>query len=235
MPAPTAPFIGGEIMFEVLLRMLSTDDQWISPSVFVPLAERVNMVQDMDVWVIRNTLTRLAGLEHPEHKISLTVNVSNVTLQDPESLPLIMSVIDASDADPTRLVFEITETAELGDLHNARRFIVELKKIGCRFALDDFGTGFSSFSHLKHLPVDFIKIDGQFVQAMTNDEIDRTMVNSITSMAHSLGLQTIAEHVDSSDTLVAAQEAQVDFVQGYFFGEPFELDKVDLANLFKEN
>ncbi len=230
MPEP--PVGHQELLMEILLRMLTSDGKWISPSVFVPLAERLNMVQEMDLWVVRNVIRRLSQLEHPMYKVCFTVNLSNVTLQDPDALGLIQQVIAAGDIDASRIVFEVTETAQIGDLHVARRFIVELKKLGCRFALDDFGTGFSSFTHLKHLPVDFIKIDGQFVQAMTNDEIDRTMVNSITTMAHSLKLKTIAEHVDSPDTLVAAQQANVDYAQGHFFGEPFELDKLDLAELF---
>jgi len=166
--------------------------------------------------------------------LSLAVNLSNLTLQDPDAMQLVTDVIFASGVDPQRVVFEVTETAEIGDLHNARRFMLGLKKIGCRFALDDFGTGFSSFSHLKHLPVDFIKIDGLFVQSMSNDEIARTMVNSMTSMAHSLGLQTIAEHVDSPSTLRAAQDAGVDYVQGHFFGEPIELDSLDWTSLLDQ-
>ena len=110
--------------------------------------------------------------------------------------------------------------------------MLEMKKLGVRFALDDFGTGFSSFSHLKHLPVDFIKIDGMFVQSMTSNDIDRTMVNSITSMAHSLNLTTIAEHVDSQATLEAARECKVDYVQGNFLGEPMLVDNLDLEGMF---
>jgi diguanylate cyclase (GGDEF)-like protein/PAS domain S-box-containing protein len=222
-----------ELLFEILLRMVSKDGQWISPSVFVPLAERVNMVQEVDLWVIRNALDRLADLNQRQHSVSLTVNLSNVTLQDPDTLNLIKDVIEArSDIDPHRLIFEITETAEIGSLHNARKFMMELKKLGCRFALDDFGTGFSSFSHLKHLPVDFIKIDGMFVQSMTSNNVDHTMVNSITSMAHSLGLRTIAEHVDSRDTLESCSDSKVDYVQGHFLGEPVLLDNLDLEGMF---
>lgn len=221
-----------DLLFELLLRMVSKDGQWISPSVFIPLAERVNMIQDVDLWVIRNALNQLERLTESQYNICLTINLSNVTLQDPDSLNLILDVVQARNIKPGRLIFEVTETAEIASLHNARKFMLEMKKLGVRFALDDFGTGFSSFSHLKHLPVDFIKIDGIFVQSMTTNDIDRTMVNSITSMAHSLGLTTIAEHVDSAATLDAARECQVDFVQGIFLGEPKLLDNLDLDGMF---
>jgi diguanylate cyclase (GGDEF)-like protein/PAS domain S-box-containing protein len=221
-----------DLLFELLLRMLSKDGQWISPSVFIPLAERVNMIQDVDLWVIRNALNQLERLTESQYNICLTVNLSNVTLQDPDSLNLIRDVVQGRNLKPGRLIFEVTETAEIASLHNARKFMLEMKKLGVRFALDDFGTGFSSFSHLKHLPVDFIKIDGMFVQSMTSNDVDRTMVNSITSMAHSLGLTTIAEHVDSDATLDAARECKVDFVQGFFLGEPMLLDNLDLDGMF---
>lgn len=221
-----------ELIFELLLRMVSNDGQWISPSVFVPLAERVNMVQEVDLWVVRKALARLQQLAHSEYNVCLTINISNVTLQDREVLPLIRDAIEASRIDPSRLIFEVTETAEIASLHNARKFMLELKKLGCRFALDDFGTGFSSFSHLKHLPVHFIKIDGLFVQAMVNNAVDRTMVSSMIDMAHALGLGTIAEHVNSASTLEAVRQAGIDYVQGNYLGEPILIDNLDIEGMF---
>ncbi len=221
-----------ELIFELLLRMVSNDGQWISPSVFVPLAERVNMVQEIDLWVVRKALARLEQLAHSEYNVCLTINISNVTLQDPEVLPLIRDAIESYRIEPSRLIFEVTETAEIASLHNARKFMVELKKLGCRFALDDFGTGFSSFSHLKHLPVHFIKIDGLFVQAMVSNAVDRTMVSSMIDMAHALGLGTIAEHVNSASTLEAVHQAGIDYVQGNFLGEPILIDNLDIEGMF---
>ncbi len=221
-----------ELIFELLLRMVSSDGQWISPSVFVPLAERVNMVQEIDLWVVRKAVARLERLEHSEHNVCLTINISNVTLQDREALRQIRDVIESHPIEPSRLIFEVTETAEIASLESARNFMIELKKLGCRFALDDFGSGFSSFSHLKHLPVHFIKIDGLFVQAMVSDSVDRTMVSSMIDMAHALGLGTIAEHVNSGPTLDAVRQAQVDYVQGNFLGEPILIDNLDIEGLF---
>jgi EAL domain-containing protein (putative c-di-GMP-specific phosphodiesterase class I) len=131
-----------------------------------------------------------------------------------------------------QLIFEITETSELTSLHVARRFISELKKLGCRFALDDFGTGFSSFTHLRHLPVDFVKIEGSFVEGMANSELDRKMVSSITQLAQSLKLRVIGEHVDSFATLAALKASGAEFAQGNYLGEPRPLRTVDFGELF---
>lgn len=220
-----------EFMFELLIRLVSRDGEWVSPAVFVPLAERVNLIQDIDRWVIKQVLKTLSANQGNTNSLAFTVNLSNTTLQDPEALPLISDLFKASDADPTRVIFEITETSEMGNIHTARRFIQALKKIGVRFALDDFGTGFSSFSHLKHLPVDFIKIDGMFVESMISSDVDRTMVSSIASMATSLSLRTIAEHVDSAATFEAVRDCDVDFAQGHFLGEPKRLDEMDFGFL----
>lgn len=220
----------GEHLFELLIRMLNRDGQWISPSVFVPLAERVGLIQKIDLWVISRTL-RLLGELPPTPRFSMTVNLSNLTLQDPESLKHIEHLVSGSGVDPSRLVFEVTETSEIGSLHSARKFMQALRKLGCRFALDDFGTGFSSFSHLKHLPVDFVKIEGSFIAELGDSPTDQTMVHSIIDMAHSLQLQVIAEHVDSDATVGWLQRCGCDFGQGHFLGEPRPLGEVDLAAL----
>lgn len=219
-------------LFELLLRMVSRKDELISPHVFVPLAERVHMMQEIDLWVVRNVLGYLSKVA--DLPVRLTINLSNLTLQDPEALPLLTSLLESHDVDPSRIVFEITETSAIGNVNTARRFIQALKRIGVRFALDDFGTGFSSFSHLKHLPVDFIKIDGMFVETMTESDIDHTMVKSINDIAHSLKLRTIAEHVDRNDTLRAVARCGVDFVQGNYLGEPVSIKDVDFHALIQK-
>ena len=221
-----------EYLFEVLLRMVGKDGQLISPSVFVPMAERVGMMPKIDLWIINRLLRHLHGLKDLNAPIAFNVNLSNMTLADPESLGLIEAAIKSFDVPPHQLVFEITETSELTSLHVARRFISELKKLGCRFALDDFGTGFSSFTHLRHLPVDFVKIEGSFVEGMAGSELDRKMVSSITQLAQSLQLRVIGEHVDSFVTLSALRESGAEFAQGNFLGEPRPLRAIDFGALF---
>jgi diguanylate cyclase (GGDEF)-like protein/PAS domain S-box-containing protein len=223
---------GEEYLFEILIRMVGKDGQLISPGVFVPLAERVGMMPKLDLWVLSRLLRYMTTLRDVKSPIAFHVNLSNMTLADPESLKLIEATIRASGVPARQLVFEITETSELTSLHVARKFISALKKLGCRFALDDFGTGFSSFTHLRHLPVDFVKVEGSFVQGMPGSDLDRKMVGSITQLAQSLKLKVVGEHVDSFSTLASLRAAGADYAQGNYLGEPRPLRSVDFAALF---
>jgi diguanylate cyclase (GGDEF)-like protein/PAS domain S-box-containing protein len=223
---------GQEYLFEILIRMVGKDGQLISPSVFVPLAERVGMMPKVDLWVVNRLVKHLAGLKSLKAPIAFNVNLSNMTLADPESLALIEAAIKSSGVQARQLVFEITETSELTSLHTARKFISALKKLGCRFALDDFGTGFSSFTHLRHLPVDFVKIEGSFVEGMAGSDLDRKMVGSITQLAQSLTLKVIGEHVDSFATLQALRASGAEYAQGNYLGEPRPLRSIDFGALF---
>jgi diguanylate cyclase (GGDEF)-like protein/PAS domain S-box-containing protein len=221
---------GGEIFFEILIRMVGRDGQFISPSVFVPLAERVGLMQKIDLWVVSRVLRQLESAKVPT-SVCFNVNLSGHTLQDIEALKTIEEWIKAAPVSASRLVFEVTETSEIGSLHMARRFMQNMRKLGCRFALDDFGSGFSSLSHLKQLPVDFVKIEGSLVAEIMENEIDRTMVASINGMAHSLKLKVIAEHVDNESALLWLAEQGIDFVQGNFLGEPKVLNDVAFEQL----
>jgi len=218
-----------EIVFEILLRLVARDGQLVSPGVFVPLAERVNMMQKIDLWVVSNSLKALARLTAAGARVSLNINLSTQTLQDTESLALIETLLKGHRVDPSRLIFEVTETQEMSSMHNARKFVQALKRWGARFALDDFGTGFSSFSHLKNLDVDFIKIDGQFVESIARSPIDQTIVKTIVDMAHAMNLKTIAEHVDTIEGLEQLRALNCDYVQGHLFGEPMALNKLELS------
>ena len=213
----------GSVMFELLLRMVSADGQRLSPSVFIPLAERINMVQEIDYWVICNAIRLLQSFDRSGVSASLTINLSNVTLQDHGAIGRIAEELSGHLSYLPRIVFEVTETAEIASVHQARKSMMQLKKLGCRFALDDFGTGFSSFAHLKNLPVDFIKIDGMFVQQLSSNSIDQTMVRSICAMAKDLGLKTIAEHVGSQATMRSVMQCGVDYLQGHYLGQPREV------------
>jgi diguanylate cyclase (GGDEF)-like protein/PAS domain S-box-containing protein len=220
---------GQPYLFELLVRMVGKNGEQISPGVFVPLAERVGMMPRIDLWIITRALRHLATLKPWANRVSFNVNLSNQTLADPETLKLIADAVRAGHAAPGQLVFEITETSEMHSLHNVRRFILAMKTLGCRFALDDFGTGFSSFTHLRHLPVDFVKIEGSFVEGMADSDLDLKMVQSITQLAQSLKLKVIAEHVDSFATLAALRECGVEMAQGHYLGEPRPLTEVDFG------
>jgi diguanylate cyclase (GGDEF)-like protein/PAS domain S-box-containing protein len=215
--------------FEILCRLVNRDGQWVSPSIFVPLAERVGLMPKIDLWVIEHAIAALA--KAPRDRVVFALNLSNSTLQDPESLKAIELAIQTHGIDGQQLVFEVTETMEIGSLHSARKFIQSLRKLGCRFALDDFGTGFSSISHLKHLPVDLLKIEGGFITGLADSEVDQTVVLSITQMAHALGMKVIAECVDTDRSFAWLKESGVDFLQGHYLGEPRRLEEVDFQAL----
>ncbi|WP_067650237.1 GGDEF domain-containing response regulator [Dokdonella koreensis] len=220
-----------EYFFEVLTRMVGKGGQLITPSVFVPMAERVGLMPRFDLWVFRHLLGQIVRLPLPAVPVTFTVNLSGVTLDDAATLQAIEECVVASGVPPRRLMIEITETSELVSLRLARRFIGRMRALGCRFALDDFGIGFSSFSHLRDLDVDFVKIDGSFVEAMTTSDMDRKMIVSISQLAHSLGLQVIGEHVESFGSIQALRAAGVDYAQGHWIGEPRLLHKLDLTAL----
>ncbi|MCB1633504.1 MAG: EAL domain-containing protein [Xanthomonadales bacterium] len=211
-------------IFELLIRLQNRDGEVIGPGVFVPLAERVGLMDKIDLWVLDRALRQLAELGD-DSGIAFTINLSNITVQDNEALRLIEQQIKASGVDPGRLIFEVTETSEIASLHSARRFIQTLKAIGVRFALDDFGTGFSSISHLKHLPVDFVKLEGSLIADLEESARDKTMISSLVGMAHALDLQVIAEHVNSATSLGWLRDCGVDYVQGHFLGEPRPIEE----------
>lgn len=217
-------------IFELLIRMHNRDGEIIGPAVFVPLAERVGLMDKIDLWVLDRALRQLAELGD-DSGIAFTINLSNLTVQDPEALRLIEQQIKASGVDPGRLIFEVTETSEIASLHSARRFIQTLKAIGVRFALDDFGTGFSSISHLKHLPVDFVKLEGSLITDLEESARDKTMISSLVGLAHALDLQVIAEHVDTATSLSWLRDCGVDYVQGHYLGEPRPLSETEFGQL----
>jgi EAL domain-containing protein (putative c-di-GMP-specific phosphodiesterase class I) len=204
----------------VLVRLQDDDGEVISPSAFRPTAERFNMMQEIDLWILEHAIHELAALNDAGEKVVFSINLSGQTLADERLRPTITRLLAESRIPPESLIFEVTETAAIACLESARQLISELKEMGCRFALDDFGSGFSSFSHLKHLPVDIIKIDGTFVQGMAKDPIDRAMVASMNDIAHSLGRVTIAEYVEDAEILRLLKECGVDYAQGFYTCPP---------------
>lgn len=216
--------------FEVVLRLRSSEGEVIAPNAFLPTAERFNLMKDIDRWVVKHAFQRLAELNKERKVAAFSINLSGQTLDDKSLAPFVKQWLQEYQLDPGSVTFEVTETTAISNLDVAKAFISELRDLGCRFSLDDFGTGFSSFSHLKHLPVDNIKIDGIFVQNMERDAIDRCMVGSMNEIAHSLKRVCIAEFVKNAEILRLLKNMGVDYAQGFYVSRPLpdpgQLDRV---------
>ncbi len=208
---------------ELLLRLRDEDGKLVQPGSFMPAAERYGLMPLIDRWVIRNAFALLAerlSCSEPAQLSSCAINLSGATFGDDDFVEYVRRQFDIYRVPPGMICFEITETSAIADMPSAKRFIEALKKLGCRFSLDDFGTGMSSFSYLKHLPVDYIKIDGSFVREMLNSKIDRAMVEMIVHVAKVMGKSTVAEFVENDEILPALREIGVDYAQGYAIGKP---------------
>ncbi|MDP1898240.1 MAG: EAL domain-containing protein, partial [Sulfurimicrobium sp.] len=211
--------------FEILLRMLDVNQQLVSPGVFIPAAERYNLMVEIDRWVVKNTFNWL--LAHADRPVICAINLSGQSVNDDRFLAFLVDQIKKSGVQPQKVCFEITETAAISNLTKASSFIKTIKLLGCSFSLDDFGSGMSSFSYLKNLPVDYLKIDGSFVSDMIEDPIDCAMVESINNIGHVLGIKTIAEFVENEAILAKLQSIGVDFAQGYGIAKPCPLEDME--------
>lgn len=208
---------------EVLLRLPGPDGQLIEPGAFLPVAQRFGLLADIDRWVIANAFKRLGDIRRTGREIVFSINLSGQMLDDPELYEVIRAGMQANRLPAGSVVFEITEQTAVRQVDRASLLIARLSELGCLFALDDFGKGFSSFSHLKHLPVHYIKIDGSFVENMLTNPVDKAMVESIIQIARVLGKKTIAESVQNQETIAMLEVAGVDFVQGRHIGWPTDL------------
>jgi diguanylate cyclase (GGDEF)-like protein/PAS domain S-box-containing protein len=206
--------------YEALIRLRATDGSLVAPSAFLPAAERFSMMADIDRWVIRHAFQLLRDHHQDDVPTGLAINLSTQSLSHGDLGRYITDCLVEFNVDPRAVIFETTESGALNHVESIRHLIQELRPFGCRFALDDFGIGFSSFGHLKHLDVDFLKIDGSFIQGLLNDPVDLAVISAITSIAHSIGKITIAEHVDRPEILRALHACGVDQAQGYYIGRP---------------
>lgn len=223
------------LIYEVLLRLENNIGSPISPYAFLPTAERFNMMLEIDTWVIERSLQELKHYQNQGCSTRLSINLSGQTLESPEIVKTIIDCFKLHNIDPHLVLFEITETVAINKIEAAKSVISELKVLGCSFALDDFGSGYCSFSHLKNLPVDFIKIDGQFVKDFMSDPMDRAIVTSIHNIAHSLGKKTIAEFVEDAETVQVLKEIGIDYVQGYYLSHPLNLLPYNSADKTQQN
>jgi EAL domain-containing protein (putative c-di-GMP-specific phosphodiesterase class I) len=208
--------------FELLLRMVDRDGKIVPPMVFIPSAERHNMMQAIDRWVIANALPaiRRECEASPDNLPVFDINLSAESINDGRFPQFVREQIALHRVQPEAICFEITETLAVANLTKAAELIRDLKELGLRFALDDFGAGMCSFAYLKHLPVDYIKIDGAFVRELETEPLDRVIVNAIVQIGRDFKRKTIAEFVESEAVLRHIREIGVDYAQGYGIHRP---------------
>ena len=213
--------------FEVLLRLRETDGVLVSPAVFMASAERFGLAKQIDHWVVNSVLKWMKTHAHQLEKIHIiAVNLSGKSVGDRDFHQFLTEALDHAQVPVQKISFEITETAAIECLDIATEFIAMVHQRGAKISLDDFGSGMSSMAYLKKLPVDYLKIDGQFVKDMANDTVDCAMVRSIHEIAHLTGKITIAEFVENADILMLLKDIGIDFAQGYYIGKPQPIDEI---------
>lgn len=212
---PIVSLTGGRSSEELLLRMIGRDGEIIQPGSFLPVAEKYGLITEIDRWVVTEAIRIAASSPRV-----IEVNLSAQSVGASDLLPLIEHQIREHGVDPANLVFEITETALMRDLTAGAAFAHALAEIGCGLALDDFGTGYGSFTYLKSLPLSYLKIDIEFVRDLVTTPANRHVVQAIVSLAKAFGLQTIAEGIESEETLTLLRALGVDFGQGFHLGRP---------------
>jgi diguanylate cyclase (GGDEF)-like protein/PAS domain S-box-containing protein len=212
--------------YEILVRMRDEAGKIVAPDHFIAAAERYGITPAIDRWVLENTLRWLVSEADERERLSMcAINLSGQSLGDDKFLPFVIEQFQKSGIDPTKICFEITETAAVASFSQASRFIKSLKELGCKFSLDDFGTGLSSFGYLKHFPVDYLKIDGSFVRGIVTDPIDREMVRSINEIGHLTGKLVIAEFAENQEIIDLLRNLGIDYAQGYGIAQPSRLSK----------
>jgi Amt family ammonium transporter len=224
---PLEPIAGLPCHYEVLIRMIGESGELIPPGAFIPAAERYDLMPSIDRWVVRHLVTCVTRRQceiAPGQR--LFVNLSGQTLCHEETLQALVELLRDNELPDGLFCFEVTETAAIANLSSAKHFMQTLKQFGCEFALDDFGSGLSSFGYLKHLSVEYLKIDGAFVKDMLHDPIDESMVEAINRIGHIMGLKTIAECVEDKAIQTRLIGIGVDFAQGYGIRRPFPLTEL---------
>lgn len=207
--------------YEVLIRMRDSETDEISlPSKFIEIAEETGLINTIDHYVIQRSMMKLAALQNEGITAKLAINLSGAGIDNKLLLPLLKRTIEHYNIRPESLIFEITETAAVSNVQQAKLLMTEIKKLGCHFSLDDFGVGFSSFNYLRELPVDIIKIDGIFIKDLDKNADDQLFVKALVDVAKGLGKKTIAEYVENKEILAILDRFGVDYAQGFYIGRP---------------
>ncbi|MEM7707575.1 MAG: DUF1631 family protein [Pseudomonadota bacterium] len=212
--------------FEVLCRMRAEDGSLVGPEKFIPPAEAYGRIHYLDEWVFRAAFNALNASPVKDRIARLSINLSGKTFGRPRFLTFIQNLFEETGIEPSKICFEITETAAISNLARCTDFLRELRYLGCRFSLDDFGTGLSSFSYLKHLPVDYLKIDGSFIRDISSSAADYGLVKTINEIGHFLGKETVAEFVENEEVLNHLREIGLDFAQGFGIERPRPLQEI---------
>jgi diguanylate cyclase (GGDEF)-like protein/PAS domain S-box-containing protein len=223
--------------YELLLRMRDENGKLVGPDQFIPAAERYNLMSTLDRWVIREALSKLADRDaEGEARYTIAINLSGTSLSEDRFIEDVIRELKSQQLPHGAICFEITETAAISNLSRVVHFMQTLKKLGCKFSLDDFGSGLSSFTYLKNLPVDYLKIDGQFIRNVVDDSVDESMVKAISSVGHAMGIETIAERVETKQVLEKLGALGIEFAQGYYIARPTSVRSFEPwgANRFTE-
>lgn len=210
--------------YEVLLRIRDTDDSIIGATHFIDAAERSGIIHAVDRLVLSKAIRQLAEINRRGERVAFSINLSGHAFNDPELLSHLRRELEESQVDVSKVIFEITETVAVSDFAIANNLMLAIKELGCRFALDDFGIGFSSFYYLKHLPVDYLKIDGSFIRQLTENPDDQIIVRALSHLASGFGKKTVAEYVETEETLELLREYGIDYAQGYYISKPLSAE-----------
>lgn len=221
------PLTNAETHYEVLVRMIDEDGQVVPPKEFIPVAERYNLMGMVDRWVLKHALQVLnrADVSEQASQFKWGINLSGMTISDDEFHDYVSDCLNEYEFLPTNLYFEITETSAIKNFKNCMNFMNEIHSMGVQFALDDFGSGLSSFSYLKKLSIDYLKIDGGLIRDIVSSRLDQVMVNSISEIANVMGVKTIAEYVENEAILEKLTWMKIDYAQGYEIMVPQPLEQ----------
>jgi len=222
---PCANKPGHDTHMEILVRLIDDDGSVIAPGSFLPAAEKYKLTASIDRWVIEHTMTWLAETNNTGNRpVTVAINLSGQTISSPGMLKFIIDKMEKTGVSAEHIVFEVTETTVMANISAATNFMLTLRGCGCRFSLDDFGSGLSSFTYLKKLPVDFLKIDGSVIRDILSDPVDYAIVKAINELGHLLGKETIAEFVDTNELGDELRSMGINYVQGYAYAQPRPLN-----------